>query len=98
MTSALTETDQRTEAKEAAANATNALESASAVRLAYAAETDLTVRFSRDANGNLEMVTARKPHGMNDWNPFIEPADHIISVEGHIQKWNAGPERSAALE
>lgn len=59
MTSALTETDQRTEAKEAAANATNALESASAVRLAYAAETDLTVRFSRDANGNLEMVTAR---------------------------------------
>ena len=23
---------------------------------------------------------------MNDWNPFIEPADHIISVEGQIQK------------
>ncbi len=90
MASALTETDQRREAKEAAAkamhHATNALERASAARLGYAAETDLTVRFSRDAKGNLQMVTARKPHGMNDWNPFIEPADHIISVEGQIQK------------
>jgi tetratricopeptide (TPR) repeat protein len=90
MASALTETDQRTEAKEAAAKAMhyamNALERASAARLAYAAETDLTVRFSRDANGNLQMFTARKPHGMNDWNPFIEPADRIISVEGQIEK------------
>jgi tetratricopeptide (TPR) repeat protein len=90
MASALTETDQRKGAKEAAAKAmryaTNALERASAARLAYAAETDLTVRFSRDASGNLQMVTARKPHGMNDWNPFIEPDDHIISVEGQIQK------------
>ena len=89
LAAALTETDQRREAKEAAAEAmryaTNALQRDSAARLAYAAATDLTVRFSRDVNGNLQMVTARKPHGMNDWNPFIEPDDRIISVEGQIQ-------------
>jgi hypothetical protein len=90
LASALTETDQREEAKEAAGNAmhyaTNADERASASRLAYAAETDLTVQVSHDANGNLQMVTARKPHGSGDWNPFIEPGDHIVSVEGQIRK------------
>ena len=65
--SALTETDQREEAKDAAGKAmhyaTNVDERASASRLAYAAETDLTIQISHDANGNLQMVTARKPHG-----------------------------------
>jgi tetratricopeptide (TPR) repeat protein len=88
--SALTETDHREEAKEAAGNAmhyaTNADERGSASRLAYAAETDLTIQVSHDANGTLHMVTARKPHGTNDWNPFIEPGDHIIYVEGQIRK------------
>jgi len=71
----LTETDHREEAKEAAGNAmhyaTNADERASASRLAYAAETDLTIQVSHDANGTLHVVTARKPHGSKDWNPFI---------------------------
>jgi lipopolysaccharide biosynthesis regulator YciM len=88
--SALTETDHREEAKEAAGKAmryaTSAEERASASRLAYAAETDLTVQVSHDANGNLQMVTARKPHGSDDWNPFIEPGDHIVYVEGQIRK------------
>jgi hypothetical protein len=88
--SALTETDQREEAKDAAGKAmhyaTNADERASASRLAYAAETDLTVQISHDPNGNLQMVTARKPHGTNDWNPFIEPGDHIVYIEGQIRK------------
>jgi hypothetical protein len=88
--SALTETDQRKEAKESAGKAmryaTNPVERASASRLAYAAETELTVQVSHDANGNLQMVTARKPHGGDDWNPFIEPGDHIVYLEGQIRK------------
>ncbi len=88
--SALTETDQRKEAKEAAAKAmaaaTNADERAFALQLAYVAGTDLTVQFSRDSNGNLQIVTARKRHGDDDWNPFIEPGDRILSVQGRIRK------------
>jgi tetratricopeptide (TPR) repeat protein len=87
---ALTETDQRQEAKEAAAKAmayaTNADERASASQLAYVAGTDLTVRFSRDPKGNLQMVTARKPHGSDDWNPFVEPSDRIINLLGRIRR------------
>jgi hypothetical protein len=90
MASALTETDQRDEAKKAAAKAmmyaVSGEERTAASRLAYAADTDLTVQVSHDASGNLRMITARKPHGSNDWNPFIEPGDHIRSVEGRIQK------------
>lgn len=55
-------------------------------RLAYMAETDLTVQLSRDANGNLQMITTRKPHGSTDWNPFVEPGDRIHHLEGQIQK------------
>jgi hypothetical protein len=90
VTAALTETEQREEAKEAAAKAMhyakNSEERASALQMAYVAGTDLTVRFSRDSNGNLQIVTARKPHGSDDWNPFVEPSDHIILLEGRIQK------------
>ncbi len=90
MASALTEMDHREEAKQAAAMAlhyaTSAEERASAKRLAYVAATDLTVQFSRDGNGNLQLITARKPHGSGDWNPFIEPGDHIQYVEGQIRK------------
>lgn len=90
MASALTETDQREEAKQAAAqamkHATTAEERASASRLAYMADTDLTVQLSKDANGNMRVVTARKPHGAAGWNPFIEPGDDIHSVEGRIEK------------
>lgn len=90
MSSALTETEQREEAKKAAAKAmsyaVSAEERAAASQLAYVADTDLTVQVSHEANGNLQMVTARKPHGASDWNPFIEPGDHIRSIEGRIQK------------
>jgi tetratricopeptide (TPR) repeat protein len=87
---ALTETDQRNEAKEAAAKAlayaTNAEERASASQLAYIAGTDLTVQFTHDSKGNLRMETARKPHGSDDWNPFIEPSDRIVCLLGRIRK------------
>jgi tetratricopeptide (TPR) repeat protein len=86
--SALTETGQRAEAKMAAETAlryaSTPEERATAIRLAYAAETDLTVQLARDGNGNLKMVTARKPHGSDDWNPFIEAGDKIHRAHGRI--------------
>jgi tetratricopeptide (TPR) repeat protein len=89
VSSALTETDQRDDAKAAANQAMRYAKSPEertrASQLAYVAATDLTVQVSRDTNGNLKMITARKPHGSDDWNPFIEPGDHIVSVEGQIR-------------
>jgi tetratricopeptide (TPR) repeat protein len=88
MATALTETGERDEAKRAAAKAaqysSNAEERASALRQAYMAATDLTVQFSRDVAGNLHLVTARKPHGSSDWNPFVEPGDQIVRVQGKL--------------
>jgi hypothetical protein len=88
--SALNETGQRILAKQAAQKALSydagSEQRASALRLAYMADTDFAVQFSRDANGTLQMVTARKPHGSDDWNPFIEPGDTIRHFEGQIRK------------
>lgn len=90
LASALIEADQRDAAKEAARKAgqfaTTSEEQAAAVRLGYEAETDLTVQVARDGNGDLQMITTRKPHGDSDWNPFIEPDDRIRSVAGRIQQ------------
>jgi tetratricopeptide (TPR) repeat protein len=90
MASALTDADEREAAKNAAENAmryaTTSEQRVSASSLAYAAMTDLTVQFARDAQGHLQVVTARKPHGSDDWNPFIEPGDDIRRVEGRIRK------------
>ncbi len=89
MASALTAIDQREQARQAAETAlryaSNRNEHDAALRLAYVAQTDLTVQFARDANGNAQVVTARKPHGSNDWNPFIEPSDRIRSLTGRIR-------------
>ena len=49
-------------------------------------ETDVTVQFARDTQGNLQMVTTRKPHGATGWNPFIELGDQIRTVTGRIRK------------
>lgn len=88
--SALTEIDEREAAKDAAAKAMHyartAEERTRASGLAYAAATDLTVQLTRDAHGNLQVITARKPHGSDDWNPFIEPGDNILRIEGQIRK------------
>jgi tetratricopeptide (TPR) repeat protein len=90
LASAYTETDQRAAAQEAARHAleyaTSPEEHSAALRLLYIAATDLTVQMSRDANGNLQMVTARKPHGSNDWNPFIELGDQMRHLDGQIRK------------
>jgi hypothetical protein len=49
-------------------------------------ETDMTVQFARDSQGNVRMVTSRKPHGATDWNPFIEFGEEIRTVTGRIRK------------
>lgn len=85
---AFSELGRRDDAKNAAENAmTHAAtpaERANAAQLAYIAATDLTVQFTRDANGNPRLVTARAPHGAA-WNPFIEPGDHIRRVEAQLE-------------
>ena len=86
----LNELERREEAKaaahEAARNARTAEERAHAAELAYFADTDLAVRFTRDGNGRPQLVTARAPHGQTDWNPFIEPSDRIRRVEATLSE------------
>lgn len=87
---AFCETGARPQAKQAASKAVQFAKTpeqrSAALQIAYIADTDLTVQFSRDANGNLQMVTARKPHGSTDWNPFIQPDDDIRTMTGSIRK------------
>lgn len=87
---ALLEMDVRDEAKAAAdyaAHYASTDEERHAASLAsYMAETDLTVQLTHDAQGNLEVVTARKPHGSDDWNPFVEAGDQMRHFEGQIRK------------
>ena len=50
------------------------------------ADTDLAVRFTHDANGAAQLVTARAPHNQTGWNPFIEPADRMRHIEGILRE------------
>ncbi len=72
---AATELNRRAEAERAASraleHAATPAERHRALEAAYIAETDLTVRFARDANGEARLETARVPHGTSDFNPFI---------------------------
>ena len=96
MASALVEVDQRAEAKAAAekaiafAGTPDERQLATLVKLDT--QTDVTVQFARDGQGNLQMVTSRKLHGATGWNPFIEFGDQIRTVTGRIRKveCNAG--------
>lgn len=85
---ALEELGRRDEAKRAAAKAMESAgtpdEREHARQLAYMAATDLGVQFTRDAKGQLQMMTTRVPHGASDWNPFVEPGDQMRRVEGRL--------------
>ncbi len=85
-----TELGHRDEAKAAVQKAMEHAKTAAdrerAASLRYMAETDLAVRFTRDASGQTQMVTTRVPHGTQDFNPFIEPQDHIRRVEGKLRE------------
>jgi tetratricopeptide (TPR) repeat protein len=90
MANALVELSERDEAKSAARkameNASNDRDRSAASLLSYMAATDLTVQLARDEKGNLQVVTARKPHGSDDWNPFVEAGDQIRHFSGKIRK------------
>lgn len=90
MAYALEELGRREEAKAAAQKASRhaitAEERAHAAQLAYTAQTDMAVQFTRDGEGRTQLVTTRVPHGTADWNPFIEPGDHIRRAEGQLRR------------
>jgi hypothetical protein len=88
--SALLGSDQRPAAKAAAekaiAFATTRDQRQLAALLELDTETDVTVQFACDSQGNLQMVTSRKPHGATGWNPFIEFGDQTRTATGQIRK------------
>jgi tetratricopeptide (TPR) repeat protein len=89
MAYALNELGRRDESQAAAQQAmkyaANPAERSNASQLAYVAQTDLAVQFTRDPNGHTQVVTTRVPHNTADWNPFIEPGDRIRRVEATLR-------------
>jgi hypothetical protein len=59
-----------------------------AMQLIEIADTEMTVRFKRDANGNSQLVTTRVPRDEKDWNPFIEPGDQTRRADGKLRAVN----------
>jgi tetratricopeptide (TPR) repeat protein len=78
--------EAQTAARHAGEHATTSAERAQAAQQIHFAQTDLGVQFSRDASGQLQMVTARVPHASPDWNPFVEPGDDMRSVQGALRE------------
>jgi len=74
----------------AAMYAITAAERARAAEQTFIAQTDIAVRFARDATGRPILVTARMPHQQTDWNPFIEPSDDIRRVQGTLREIDCG--------
>jgi tetratricopeptide (TPR) repeat protein len=87
---AFTEIGERENAKAAAQQAARyaqtATERANAAQLAYVADTDLAVQFTRDANGRPQLMTTRVPHNTQHWNAFIEPGDKIRRVSAKLRE------------
>jgi hypothetical protein len=94
MSDALNELGRRAEAKAAADTAkilaTTDEQRAYAGRLAYVTQTELAARFTRDAAGNLQLQTTRAPRDAPDWNPFVEPGDHVRRVEARLREIDCG--------
>ncbi|MBV9081062.1 MAG: tetratricopeptide repeat protein [Acidobacteriaceae bacterium] len=84
-------------ANKAKQQASTPLQRTRADELAYIAQTDLTVRFAKDSNGNLQLITARVPHNSHDWNPFIEPEDHIRLLEGTLDEIQCTANRAVGV-
>lgn len=100
---ALDELGRHEEAKTAAFQARDHAatdeERARAIELAEIADTDMNVRFTRDAQGTSRLITTRVPRAEQNWNPFIEPDDRIQRVEGKLQAINCdGVETSLVVE
>lgn len=87
------ELGRRDEAQSAALqarqHAATAAERAQAAEQIHIAQTDMAVRFSRDAAGELQLVTTRVPH-QTDWNPFVEPGDDMRRIQGALREIECG--------
>ena len=59
-------------------------ERGTANQLAYTAKTDFAVQFVREADGTTHLVSTRVPHGTTDWNPFVQPDDHLVQIDGQL--------------
>jgi hypothetical protein len=68
-----------------------------AAQLAYVAQTDLAVQFTRDASGHTQLVTTRVPHNRADWNPFIEPGDRIQRVQATLRELQCSAGRATGV-
>lgn len=90
MSYALSELGRRKEAEAAARaadeHAATPEEHARAAQLNDIANTEVNVRFSRDAEGNSKLITTRVPYNAQNWNPFIEPGDRIRRVDGTLRE------------
>ncbi|HLK48915.1 MAG TPA: hypothetical protein VKT49_12310 [Bryobacteraceae bacterium] len=100
---ALDELGRHDEAKLAAIQASNHAttpeERERALQLARIADTELNVQFARDRNGKSLLVTTRVPRDEQNWNPFIEPEDHIRRADGKLRIVNCeGAKTSIVLE
>jgi hypothetical protein len=86
--------EAKTAADSALAAAANTQQREHAERLALVAQTDLAVRFSRDAAGQPRLETIRAPHAespnVSAWNPFIEAGDRVRRAEGHLLEVECG--------
>lgn len=89
--------ESQTAAQEAMKHAATSAERANAAQLAYIAQTDLAVQFSRDANGHTQLVTTRVPHNTADWNPFIEPGDKIRRAEATLRELHCSAGRATGV-
>jgi tetratricopeptide (TPR) repeat protein len=90
MADAFNELGKRDEAKAAAQKAAGFAstdeERTRAAELDYISQTEMTVRFTTDANGRQKMVTTRVPHNTKDFNPFIEPSDDMRQAQGTLRE------------
>ncbi len=53
-------------------------------QIAYAAQTDFAVQFVQDRDGTAHLVSTRIPHGTTDWNPFVQPDDRLVKIDGRL--------------
>jgi tetratricopeptide (TPR) repeat protein len=101
MAYALNELERRDESLAAAQksmeHATSPAERLNAAQLAYVAQTDLAVQFTRDASGHTQLVTTRVPHNRADWNPFIEPGDRIQRVQATLRELQCSAGRATGV-
>jgi tetratricopeptide (TPR) repeat protein len=90
MAAALNELGERSDAQKAAKEAEKAAQTEAerlqARQLGFVAATDLRVQFVTDAEGHAQMQMTRVEHGATDFNPFIEPTDHLQKANGKLRE------------